>query len=535
MFDFVAQSIQRLILHLAVIGALAAAFPGAAESADSPLGFELRVHENRIDGCTDCGCRLKGSVGTDEPQSLWVSFGLVKPGDDDAWRVVDSASRCGLGAFEEAASTFYQTIGMPFMVVQITTRIESGRSDELRLSTELNYSRFQAFDDDGPPIRSERSATRAIRIKPGEGVVIPVYLPEAAHSDWFEVHDVTMGLSIHVPEQERTAQFGLLEVTADVPGAAVLLDGGLVGRTVHGEPLVLSNIASGKHEITIVDHSGRGRTESIRVRKGKTARLHVEVLDLADADLATILLPIGENPQGYPEFWRPQDSAMVVNIPGGSFKMGSPEGQGEPDERPQHEVTVDSFLMDKTEVTWRQYRQFAKATGERWPTEPVWGFRDNYPVSFILPREAANYCQWVSGRLPTEPEWEFAARGTDGRVYPWGDKWDPTRCNSIAGGMHQPEPAGFSPSCVSPFGVLDMSGNVWEWTLNAYTPYPLEISDDLLKLDESGRPTRRAMRGGAWMSHPSWVRTAYRHARSLNSRLMDHGFRCVMDPAEDGS
>jgi sulfatase modifying factor 1 len=211
--------------------------------------------------------------------------------------------------------------------------------------------------------------------------------------------------------------------------------------------------------------------------------------------------------------------------------MGSPDGEGEPNEQPQHRVYVSEFLIDKTEVTWRQFRKFAEATEARLPPEPTSGSPDDYSVSFVLWEEAKAYCEWTGGRLPTEAEWEKAARGTDGRKYAWGDEWDPRRCNSISGGMHQPESAGAYRECLTPYGVLDMPGGMWEWCSDRYGENYYAESESH---DPKGPATGRlhVMRGGAWMSQPMWLRAAYRVKRSPTSRNADHGFRCARGAPE---
>lgn len=222
---------------------------------------------------------------------------------------------------------------------------------------------------------------------------------------------------------------------------------------------------------------------------------------------------------------------MMVRVPAGEFLMGSPPGEGEPAERPQRRVHVSEFLIDKTEVTWRQFRKFVAAKGSELPRIPIWGTPDDYPASFILWEEAQEYCQWAGGRLPTEAEWEKAARGTDGRRYPWGNEWDPQHCNSISGGPHRPERVSSFPECVSPYGVLDMAGSMWEWCADRYGEnYYAEGAARDPEGPTSGR--LRVMRGGAWMSQPMWLRAAYRFKAAPTSRNADHGFRCAQDIPE---
>ena len=218
----------------------------------------------------------------------------------------------------------------------------------------------------------------------------------------------------------------------------------------------------------------------------------------------------------------------MVSIPGGSFLMGSLDGQGQPDEHPQHSVTLPGFLLDKTEVTWRQYRKFASDSNTKLPRDPIWGVFEDYPISFMLWAEAQAFCEWSGGRLPSEAEWEKAARGTDGRIYPWGDQWDATRCNSISGGLHRPESAGSFPTCISPYGALDMSGSMLEWTSDLYREHYKPEKNGANPVDGE-TPELRVMRGGGWMSQPTWVSTTYRYKRRPSSRNMDHGFRCAQD------
>jgi formylglycine-generating enzyme required for sulfatase activity len=237
------------------------------------------------------------------------------------------------------------------------------------------------------------------------------------------------------------------------------------------------------------------------------------------------LVPIGKNPQGHDEYWRTRDGAVMVKVPSGEFTMGSAPDEGEPAQRPQRRPYISEFMIDKTEVTWRQFRRYAKATGAGLPPTPLWGALEDYPVTSVLFAEAKAYCEWVGGRLPTESEWEKAARGTDGRKYTWGNQWDSDRCNSIDGGPHRPAAVGNFPGCVSPYGVVDMAGSLWEWTTDWYADGYPEVSEQDPK--GPGHGTHRVVRGGSWLWSRFFLYAAYRHKIEPGWRDVHNGFRCA--------
>jgi formylglycine-generating enzyme required for sulfatase activity len=240
------------------------------------------------------------------------------------------------------------------------------------------------------------------------------------------------------------------------------------------------------------------------------------------------LRPLGRNPQGGEELWREKDGAIVVRIPGGEFQMGSPATEGEPSEHPRHVVRVSSFLMDKTEVTWGQYKRFLAASSRPPPKSPLWGMPEAFPASSITWEEARAFCAWAGGRLPTEAEWERAARGDDARQYPWGNTFDPWRCNTRDGGPHAPTPAAAYPDCVGPYGVLDLAGGVLEWCSDWYgETYYAESPVENPTGPETG--TRRVLRGGNWMSASSMVRVASRLGIEPTWPGPMTGFRCAQE------
>ena len=223
------------------------------------------------------------------------------------------------------------------------------------------------------------------------------------------------------------------------------------------------------------------------------------------------------------------DPVVMVEVPSGPFTMGSERSEADPDEGPVATVHVARFWIDQVEVTRGRYRACVAAGICFLPLAADLGnsAKDELPVSLVSWRQAAAYCHWVGKRLPTEAEWEKAARGGEGRRYPWGAAFDAGRLN--AGYTRGPGAVGRYPSGASPFGVLDMAGNVWEWTSSLYRPYPYDASDGR----EDPRATgARVSRGGSWYYGAWYARTTYRStAGHIYRRVADLGFRCARSEA----
>jgi len=211
----------------------------------------------------------------------------------------------------------------------------------------------------------------------------------------------------------------------------------------------------------------------------------------------------------------------MVYIPAGEFIMGTNTRWD--DEGPEYVVYMPGYFIDKYEVTNRQYKEFTDATGHKTPQH--WEENDTYdkgmaelPVVYVSWPDVFAYAKWAKKRLPTEEEWEKAARGTDGRQYPWGNEFSPDHCNEPQRQSEGPEKVGSFPSGVSPYGVNDMVGNVWEWVNAWYLPHP----GNMEKSDLYGKSYRLA-KGG--ISAPMYNR-AYFLPTTMNSSM---GFRCVKD------
>lgn len=232
----------------------------------------------------------------------------------------------------------------------------------------------------------------------------------------------------------------------------------------------------------------------------------------------------------------------MVYVPKGWFLMGSTEKDGRVGrsvgvaELPQHKVYAEAFFIDRYEVSEGEFRRFLEATGRMAPRiwtveeyvamypEPI----DDHPMKGVSWYDADEYCKWVEKRLPTEAEWEKAARGTDGRQFPWGNEPNlPSKlmANSQESGIWWTTPVVSFKQGASPYGVINMSGNVMEWTSSWYKPYP----GSTLQREAFGEKFK-ILKGGAW-GNPTVPlgRSAYRYAVAPQWDHPSHGFRCAKD------
>jgi formylglycine-generating enzyme required for sulfatase activity len=205
------------------------------------------------------------------------------------------------------------------------------------------------------------------------------------------------------------------------------------------------------------------------------------------------------------------------------------------DEKPPHKVYLDAYYIDRHPVTNAEYKKFVEATGyrapEHWKNGQIPKGKENHPVNYVSWDDANAYAKWVGKRLPTEAEWEKAARGTDKRKYPWGDEYDYNKCNNADGavifwGDRTSRVGKYSPHGDSPYGLWDMAGNVEEWCYDWY--------DNMYYAHTPSRnPTgsangaRRILRGGSASDNRDKIRTSYRNHSEPDTRREDVGFRCA--------
>lgn len=216
-----------------------------------------------------------------------------------------------------------------------------------------------------------------------------------------------------------------------------------------------------------------------------------------------------------------------VRIPAGGFIMGS-DDKGE-DEKPQHRVNLPEYSISKTPVTVAQFAAFVKATSYLADPNALRSDKDNDPVNYVSWDDAQAFCKWLSGvagrkvRLPNEAEWEKAARGTDGRTFPWGEAAATSTHANYLGGIDDTTPVGkYSPRGDSPYGCVDMAGNVLEWTSSLYKVYPYSVDESTEFIE--GKDLR-VLRGGAFNFDDFYLRCACRIAYSVDTRYDNVGFR----------
>lgn len=242
-----------------------------------------------------------------------------------------------------------------------------------------------------------------------------------------------------------------------------------------------------------------------------------------------------------------------VLVPAGPFTMGTPldrvnelnvqdNSRGFDNEYPPHRVKLAGYYISRFPVTNQQYYEFTRATNrpvpfksDEWSRDYNWDLRArvypdgkaDHPVVLVSWHDARAFCEWLGGRLPTEAEWEKAARGCDSREWPWGDLWQDGLCNSMESGLKGTSPVGlFSPRGDSPYGLSDMAGNTWEWCSSLIKPYPYDASAEN---GPSSLPLHRVIRGGASGFNKNKVRCAFRGCTHPDHSGFSIGFRVVLN------
>jgi formylglycine-generating enzyme required for sulfatase activity len=368
----------------------------------------------------------------------------------------------------------------------------------------------------------------------------------------------TGGLPPGVTIREEVRPVGTVSVTGSPDGSEVRLEGQAIGEIHVGRALILENMPAGRYRLFASKSGYREWEQLVEVSAGRRTDVLIDLERL-----------------GPPPIVRGKDAATMMLVPAGDFWMGSPDDdiraaitscqQSGTDlasctelfrhEAPRHRVLLDDYYIDQHEVTNAMFEQFVQATrhqttAEREGRGNLWRLRDGrwqwvvlqgatwrapggrgtralptHPVVHVSWDDAAAYCRWAGKRLPTEAEWEKAARGTEGRLFPWGNTWVSERTNGLMM-LRTTTPVGSYPTGASPYGVLDMAGNVIEWVSDWFAPDYFGRSPSVGPTGPA-TGTSRVVRGGAWNGPLLYLRSAYRYATTPSTSSDALGFRCV--------
>jgi formylglycine-generating enzyme required for sulfatase activity len=338
-------------------------------------------------------------------------------------------------------------------------------------------------------------------------VQIPQYERKGDDPDSITISVDSNFVSKPVPSEdakiEQVSTLATIKITSDPVGASVWIDDVQIeGQATPCEVEIdLGAVKSRKVEVALRQAGCKDAVYNITALRGKSVALNGKLAS-KPAIISSVATPIKtETPEttltatvsgnkiGDTSI-NPKDGAEMVWVPEGEFLMGSEVYR----ETPQRKVYLDGYWMYKYEVTVAQYEKFCSETGKLMATAPKWGWIDSHPIVNVSWNDAVDYAKWAGGSLPTEAQWEKAARGMDGREYPWGNQWDGSKCNNSGNGT---QPVGSYAAGVSPYGCMDMAGNVMEWCSDWY-------GDHYYKSAPSRNPSGpadgsyRVLRGGCW-------------------------------------
>ena len=310
---------------------------------------------------------------------------------------------------------------------------------------------------------------------------------------------------------------------ANIEGGVVTVNGDSISLVNNQATVVFSGLPVGKPFTFDVSWRNTDGTKGGVDTVFRVNQLEPEVVD-----------GIQQPPEGVQQPPKEIDTTRMVLIPAGSFEMGDHFDEGNNIERPVHRVELDAFYMDVNEVTVGQFKQFVNQSGydyDLWNEVAKYSPGDDYPMVYVNWNDATAYAKWAGKRLPTEVEWEYAARGgLIGKRYPWGDDINVARDYVNYGGTggkdkwERCSPVGSF--AANGYGLYDMAGNVWEWCSDWYGSDYYSKSP-LRNPQGPGLGGRRVLRGGSWRIFIVTLRVAYRGLYNPALTSLNFGFRCV--------
>ncbi len=305
------------------------------------------------------------------------------------------------------------------------------------------------------------------------------------------------------------------------PAAKLYIDGELQqdpnGRRRRSEKYVAA-IKAGKRKIKLARDGYETEEIEMEIEAGKPYSINVILMKIGQKTGGMVLVPAGKFVMGLSE----KDTKWIKRKIGGEVRFFR-------NQLPRQKITIPAFYIDKYEVTNEQYKKFITATGhnppENWQNGTFPAGKAKHPVVFVSWKDASAYAKWAGKRLPTEQEWEKAARGPKGFLYPWGDNFRRNKLNSGTGGANQTTVVGRYEKGKSHYGAYDMAGNVKEWTADTYKDYPGNPFED----DFFGLVEPKVARGGSYLDLNYDCMSTTRFKYSPTASDEDLGFRCAKD------
>jgi len=500
--------------------------------AGSVTELTVDVVVQSASGIKYTGCETRVTVQGFLKRHWWFSVVETPPTSEVGPEENSDPIRCGLDRYESDSSDSMAEHDYPDLIAEVSTALQFHHVmlDEriLVVTTRVSLWQRSASIKQDKPDYTLSALSRELYFPQAGYAFIPLLVSNPGENPDSKTGEVFLRLSASIAPENQAQAYGMILVNSGLKEASIFLDGGLAGKISGGTQTALRNVSIGMREVSARDAEGNEVRKVVRVMANRTVLVELNFPGLREVAVSDRLEPLAVNDQGYQEFRRGIDGAVVVKIPAGEFLMGNRDTERTPLE---HLVWVSDFLMDKTGVTWGQYKKFAAATGKPLPaSEPYWGFPDDHPAVYVTWVEARNYCEWAGGRLPTEAEREKGARGSDGRKFPWGNGEPEPRLGVYrrSWGYEGTAAVGTHPDGASPYGLLDMGGNVWEWCSDWYDNGYYAVSP---YRDPKGPLTgiSHVVRGGSWDSRPDVLSASCRSWGHRGYSEGDFGFRCAMN------
>jgi sulfatase modifying factor 1 len=505
---------------------------GFAAFSTEPITLTVDAVMQSARGGNSFICQDQITVNRTMRMQWWLAVEKLQPSSEAGLGEEGYQLSCGNGLIDSIDLEIGDEQSFPDLVAEVTMMIRLTRAalegQTLEVKTVITLQQRTGSDMAGRPVYKTLDLRREVYFLGGGTSIIPLTVTNPGEISDSGTGEVYFRISADKVIESKGQGYGTILVTSGMAEADIFLEGGLVGTVSRGDEIQLRIVSAGLKELSARNAEGIQARKAVRVVPNRTVLVDLSLPSPEKDATPYHLFPLGTNYQGYEEYRRGSDGAVVVMIPSGEFLMGNQNAERSPRE---HRVWVSDFLMDKTGVTWGQYKQFVEETGIPLPpNDPFWGIHDDHPAVYVTWQDANAYCTWAGGRLPTEAEREKGARGTDDRKFPWGDEEPNPELGVFrrSWGHAATAAVGTHAAGASPYGLLDMGGNVWEWCSDWYDQgYYNESPYRDPKGPSNG--ISHVVRGGSWDSRPDVLSASCRSWGHRGYSEGDFGFRCAMN------